>query len=212
MDRWVELFGLSASAIVAVSMTMRNIKRLRIVNLIGSVAFASYGFMIGAWPVVLLNVFIILVNAYHLQRLVRRKDSFDVLFTDIATDEYAQRFLRHYGQDLARFFPSFDIDRIAETFEGNEACFILRETVPVSLVVFERRPEGEVAILLDYAVPAYRDLKSARFFFDTVAKTIDGASVFTASAEVKSHRSYLTSLGFREAGRNGTTVVYRKEI
>jgi hypothetical protein len=212
MDRWVELFGLSASAIVAVSMTMRNIKRLRIVNLIGSVAFASYGFMIGAWPVVLLNAFIILVNAYHLRRLISRKDAFELLFTDIAADEYAARFLRHYGSDLKKFFPSFDFSRIPEQFKGTEACFILRETVPVSLVVFERRSQGEVAILLDYAVPAYRDLKSARFLFDALAKTIEGARVFTASAEVESHRSYLASLGFREAGRNGTALHYRKEI
>lgn len=67
----IELYGYFGSALIAISLMMTNIVRLRIVNLIGAGLFASYGLIIAAWPVVILNVFIVLINAYHLRKLAK---------------------------------------------------------------------------------------------------------------------------------------------
>ena len=220
MNMWIEWFGTLASVVVAASLTMKNLKRLRTLNLAGSLAFALYGFLISAWPVFGLNAFIVVVNLYYLARMRQaeaRSETFDVLFVDPGRDEYARRFVETHLGDIRRFFPSFVSHPETGTLAGAEACFILREALPVSLVAFRRTAGGEVELLLDYAVPAYRDYKSARFFFDIAAARLiaaaprSGASsspVFTAVSEVAAHTAYLRRMGFREAGPGR----FRKEV
>ena len=48
---WVEWFGYAASVVVAISLTMSSIIKLRWFNLTGAAMFSVYGFVIGAWPV-----------------------------------------------------------------------------------------------------------------------------------------------------------------
>ena len=68
-------------------------------------------------------------------------------------------------------------------------------------------------MLLDYAVPAYRDMKNAAFFFRTAAAKIAGpGAVFHAVAEVGAHESFLRKVGFQEVGRTGTAVLFRKTV
>lgn len=69
---YFELLGYSASVLVAVSLTMRSLTRLRVINMVGSLLFTIYGFIIGAYPVAVLNAFIVLVNIYYLQPVLNR--------------------------------------------------------------------------------------------------------------------------------------------
>lgn len=215
MNIWIEWFGTFASVVVAASLTMKNIKRLRVLNLVGSLAFAVYGLLISSWPVLGLNAFIVVVNLYYLYRMARaegRAETFDVLYVDPLRDEYVRRFLETHRQDIRRFFPAFEG---TDTLAGAEVCFILREALPVSLVATRRLPTGEVELLLDYAVPAYRDYKNARFFFDMASSRVvsgvgaGGVVVFVATSKVPAHASYLRRMGFREAPGTGR---YRKEV
>ena len=66
-----ELLGYSASVLVAVSLMMRSVVKLRTINLVGAVLFTIYGLLIGAFPVAFLNGFIVVVNLYYLQQMVR---------------------------------------------------------------------------------------------------------------------------------------------
>jgi hypothetical protein len=213
---FIEWFGIFASILVAVSITMRNIKWLRILNLTGSLTFAVYGICIYSWPVMLLNVFTVGINIYYLFKLKRdsqKPETFEALFVDPTSDSYVRRFILFYGEDISRFFPSFDPNPETGTLAGAECCFILRETLPVSLVAFRRGPGEEIAILLDYAIPLYRDFKSARFFFETVSSriAIPGA-VFITAGEVPAHVHYLRRMGFSETGKTDKAVLFQKEI
>jgi hypothetical protein len=67
----LELFGYAASALIAISLMMSSILRLRIINLAGAAAFATYGLLIHAYPVVVLNSCIVLVNVFYLVRMLR---------------------------------------------------------------------------------------------------------------------------------------------
>ncbi len=58
----VEILGYAASIMVAVSLTMIDNVRLRVLNFIGCAQFTAYGLMIDAKPVVVTNVFIACVN------------------------------------------------------------------------------------------------------------------------------------------------------
>ena len=63
-----ELLGYMASLFVAVSLMMRSLVKLRVINLIGAVLFTAYGLVIDAYPVAAVNGFIVLVNIYYLQQ------------------------------------------------------------------------------------------------------------------------------------------------
>lgn len=216
MNSWIEWFGTFASVLVAISLTLKNIKRLRIVNLIGSLAFALYGFLISAWPVFGLNAFIVLVNSYYLYIMARdekKPETFEILFVNLRHDEYAQRFLQFYQSDIKKFFPSFPLTGQDDYLASLEACFILRQTIPVSLVVYRWEANGDLTILMDYAIPAYRDLKNAKFFMETALSNIArSAKVVHAQAEVPAHETYLKKLGFTKVGTSGTVHWYQKNL
>ncbi|MGR5067536.1 MULTISPECIES: YgjV family protein [Vibrio] len=72
----VEILGYAASIMVAISLTMKDIVKLRILNFIGCGLFTAYGLMIDSWPVVLTNGFIACVNVYFLAKMQREKKSF----------------------------------------------------------------------------------------------------------------------------------------
>lgn len=63
---WKELIGIIATALVLISLTQSDVKRLRIINAVGSVVFVVYGLLIGALSVWLLNGICFFVNVYKL--------------------------------------------------------------------------------------------------------------------------------------------------
>ena len=69
----VEILGYAASIMVAISLTMKDIVRLRVLNFIGCALFTTYGVMIDAWPVVATNGFIACVNIYFLAKMQKEK-------------------------------------------------------------------------------------------------------------------------------------------
>ncbi|MDR2471402.1 MAG: helix-turn-helix domain-containing protein [Treponema sp.] len=218
-DDWhyvVELIGIAASLLVSASLCLKNIKGLRLLNMAGSAVFLAYGLVIRSPSVTLLNAFAVAVNLYHLSRLgneTKRTDLFDVLFIDSLEDETLRRFVHFHGEDIIRFNPSFNPDLKNGTLAGGEYCFILRETLPVSLVAYKRGADDEITILLDYVIPAFRDFRNAHFFFSNVAgRVASPGSVFTARGEVRAHIAYLKRMGFVETRREGKTVYFRKAV
>lgn len=194
----IEVLGTLASVIVAVSLTMKNIRWLRWVNLVGSALFAVYGFFIQAWPVFGLNTFIAVINVVYLVQLSRTNDRFSLLEVSPAdaapgSATLLARFLETHGPDLARFQPDYprSLPPDARVF------FVLREVLPINLFIC-RPLEGGQQILVDYTVPAWRDYHNAKYLYEKGLGSVrwDGDPKFTARAEVRSHQKYLQKMGF----------------
>lgn len=66
---WIEWVGYVASILIVISLIMTSVVKLRIVNTAGCVLFVFYGFVVGAYPVAISNLLIVLINLYHLYRL-----------------------------------------------------------------------------------------------------------------------------------------------
>jgi hypothetical protein len=195
MSQWIEVFGTLASVIVAVSLTMKNIKRLRLLNALGSLCFGAYGACIGSIPVTVLNAFIVIIDAYYLYAMRSKRHHFETVEGDPYASPYIQRFLEFYGSDIARYQPEFKL----EPESGWLAELILRDLSPVSLVVYRPRGHDEVELGLDYATPSYRDFKSAEYYFGRAAERIAAGRkvTFVATASVPEHRRYLKRMGFK---------------
>ncbi|MGF1731302.1 hypothetical protein [Photobacterium kasasachensis] len=69
----VELLGYASSLMVAISLMMKDIVWLRVLNFVGCVLFTTYGFMIDAMPVVVTNGFIACVNVYFLAKMQQER-------------------------------------------------------------------------------------------------------------------------------------------
>ena len=181
---------------------------MRWVNLFGSAMFASYGFLIQAWPVFGLNAFIVAINVFYLVQLSSTQDRFSLLEVS-ASDATADhptllaRFLETYGPDLARFQPDFP----RKLPDDARVFFVLREVLPISLFVCRPDGQGNQLILVDYAVPAWRDYQNARFVYQVGLRSMiwKGSGTFFAQAPVPSHANYLKRMGFQRApGKPGT--------
>jgi hypothetical protein len=204
---WMEWVGYAASVLIAVSMTMNNLWRLRWICTAGAAAFAVYGFAVKAYPVFALNAFIVATNLYYLLQMSTRRDYFSLLPVG-EQSVFRDRFLEFYRDDIARHFPGF----AAATLAGTESVFVLRNLMPVGLFVYERRPGGVVAINLDYVVPSYRDLKNAVFLFAGKWDELraQGFHTFVAKSTVPSHQRYLRRAGFLQDAQSPD--VFRKPI
>jgi hypothetical protein len=62
-----EWVGYLASIILIISFMMKNVNTLRAINSVGAILFIIYGVMLAtSWPIIITNVFILLLNIYYL--------------------------------------------------------------------------------------------------------------------------------------------------
>ena len=75
MHIFIEILGYIGSALIILSMTMKSLVKLRVLNLAGAVISAIYSIICSAWPVAILNIVLTAINLYHLVRdaVVRKK-------------------------------------------------------------------------------------------------------------------------------------------
>jgi hypothetical protein len=193
---WIELLGYAASVLVAVSLTMSSIARLRFLNLLGAITFAVYGWLVGAYPVLAVNGFIAVVNTVFLLKMQPgRSEAFEFLTIRRPDNRYLQRFLEFHREDIARFFPGFQLAGLKIPV----IVFILRDMRPVGLVICEATDGQALDVALDYVIPSHRDFRCAQYFYRSWGKVIDDREVrrFTATGGVESHRKYLRRMGFQ---------------
>jgi len=71
----IEWLGYLGSVFVAMSLMMTSIIKLRIINMMGAICFAVYGFTIHAMPVAVINSVLIIINLYYLGRIFLARTS-----------------------------------------------------------------------------------------------------------------------------------------
>lgn len=192
----LQILGYAASVLVAVSLMMKSLLRLRMINLAGASLMATYGLLIHAYPVAVLNGAIVLVDLYYLQQMWRQRDYFKLL--EVAHDsEYVRSFAEFYRAEIAEFVPGYAHDAAPAHLN----VLVLRNMVPAGLLVV--RPEGKVGrVLLDFVIPGYRDFGVGRFLFDENAGYFRerGIRRLVSEAGRPRHAGYLERMGFRREG------------
>ena len=200
---WLEWFGYVASVIVAVSLMMSSIVKLRWYNLVGTSAFSVYGFLIHAYPVGVLNGFIALCDVYYLVRMYSAKERLRII--NVPPDsEYLQCVFDEYRTEITRLFPGFDFRA-----EGNRvSLYVLRNLVPACIFIGTPGDDGVLNVDLDFVVPAYRDFKPGEFLFiENRRLFLDlGYRRLQACSHAGHHDAYLRRMGFTPtAQENGAT-------
>ena len=190
---YYELLGYVASILIAVSLMMSNLIKLRIINMIGAAAFAVYGILIGSIPVSVMNTFIVLINVWYLGIMYRAKEFFQLL-QEPPDSPYLHHFLKFYEKQIRRFQPAFDFQKDDRWMP----VFILRNMIPAGLILGTRVGEDRFRVELDFAIPKYRDFKIAHFLF---CKKRDfflekGIRWIESPKGNETHNAYLERIGF----------------
>lgn len=195
---WLEILGFVASLVVAVSLMMRNVFWLRVINGIGALVFTVYGILIQSAPVAVMNGFVFLIDIYFLVQTLR-PDYYEVLQVEPDT-YYLRKFLSFYQQEIQRFIPEFN----GELSPDAAVFFILRNVVPAGLLVLREHDDGKLWIEVDFAIPAYRDLKLGRFVYDQQAEifNVDQYDRVYCEASQQSHQRYLKRMGFSQISKS----------
>ena len=194
-----ELIGYAASLLVAFSLTMKSLQKLRIVNMIGAVVFIVYGLLIGAIPIAFLNTLILGVNVYNLWQMWQQKDYFTLMQVR-ADSAYLKKFLEFYRTEISEFVPTYQF----KPADDQIVVFILRNMLPVGVVIV--KPEGDDArIFLDFVIPGYRDFRAGKFLFEESTEFYRqlGIQRLSTASGSKRHETYLQRMGFKleEDGR-----------
>jgi len=192
----VELIGYLGSILVAISLMMRSLLRLRIINLIGALFFTIYGVLLGAYPVAFLNGLIVCIDLYYLIQMWRQKDFFTFLEVS-PKSEYLRTFVEFYKTDILGIIPSYT----HQTDDDLLCFFILRNMMPAGLFIAKVQAE-EAHVQLDYVIPNYRDFQVARFIFDENAAFFleRGIRRFVSEGGSPIHQTYLEKMEFVNNG------------
>ena len=65
---WFELVGILGTLFVLLSFLMKDLKMVRIINIIGAVLFVVYGILINALSTWLLNAILVIIHLVYLTR------------------------------------------------------------------------------------------------------------------------------------------------
>jgi GNAT superfamily N-acetyltransferase len=187
-----EIIGYLASLLVAISLMMSAIVKLRIINLLGSLTFTIYGILINAWPVALMNAFIVLVNIYYLVKIYR-DDHYFQLLRSTDKSSYLVKFLEFYREHIKTYQPEFSFEKYY-----NYVVFVLSDMVPAGLVIGNIKDDGTLEMDLDFVIPSYRDFKIGSFLFEKNRDELkqDGIQKIVTPTGNEDHNEYLKKVGF----------------
>lgn len=202
----IEWIGYIASAIVAISLLMNSILKLRWYNLIGSSCFSLYGFLIGSLPVALLNLFIALINIFYLTKKYSQKEYFKILEVR-SENKYLIYFLEHHINEIHRYFPNFKYNPEKNTL----SFFVLRNLAVAGVFLAHKYDETTLFVDLDFVISEYRDYKLGKYilveneqYFSNI-----GITRICSLTRSKNHDKYLGKMGFKQETIDGKSVMVK---
>ena len=94
-----EIIGYVGSAFVLISFLMSTVIKLRVINSIGSLISVVYGLLIQAYPTVVMNLCLFIINCFYLVKMYRFKESFYIVDTKLS-DSCVQFFINLNKEDI----------------------------------------------------------------------------------------------------------------
>lgn len=191
----IEAIGYIASALIVASLAMTSVLKLRTISLVGSIAYVIYGVLLPAWPIVIANGIIAVLNVWNIYRELDKKNM-NLGVSPIDVDApYLLDFLDASKSDIEKFQPG------VAPAAGDQAWLLLRDALPAGVLVGHVAGQ-DLRVKLDYVRPPFRDSKLGEWMFGDGFKKLglSGVNRIVADPGTPEHRRYLVDLGFTESG------------
>ncbi|CAN5891187.1 hypothetical protein BH11BAC4_BH11BAC4_24780 [soil metagenome] len=204
------IVGYGASILLAISLLVTNDLKFRWLNTFGCLAFIVYGILIHAFPIILTNSILLLINAFYLAKIYRANENFDLLPFS-SGDALINKFLLFYKADIKSYFPEYD----QKDASGNISFVVLRDMVIANIFSAALMEDGTALVKINYTVPKYRDYKIGKFLFQKekqflLSKGIQRL-VYTQVFN-KKHELYLVKMGFEKELLNEQAFYYKNIV
>lgn len=196
---WVEVVGWVGSILLLLSLLQTRVLRLRILNTVAAVVLVAYNGIIAVWPMVAMNVGIVVINIAQIIRLrsASHASGYTLLEVD-PRDEYLRHVLRVHESEIRRFFPTFVYD---PGTPDATAFLILRGDEFAGVVLLRSDEDGVARLLLDYVTPRYRDYTPGEYVFERSGWFADhGFHSVIAPPDMADDDPYLARMGFQRRG------------
>jgi len=190
------LLGYLASVLLAISLLVTNDIRFRWLNSLGCLSFILYGVVIGAFPVILTNSLLLVINVIYLIKIYRTTENFDLLEFE-PKDLIIRKFLKFYRKDIRNYFPEYSIDETSDQIR----FAVLRDLVIANIFAAQIDEEGTAFVKINYTVEKFRDYKVGRFIFEKENKYLFEKGVKQIAYEKvlnKNHEQFLKVMGFEK--------------
>ena len=194
---FIELVGYAGSFLVIVSMLMTSVVKLRIINTVGSVIFATYAMCIHSYPTAAMQVCLITINIVSLYKLLNIKKEYTAIKLK-NDDSFLNYFLKENLADIKKFFPELSENIPNDCLSYLVVCNSVPAGIFVCKVLSEKNEEPDIVdVILDYTTPTYRDCSVGKYLYDYLAQ--EGVSEFHANSFCETHTKYLKKMGFTQS-------------
>jgi len=209
MNYIIEIIGYAGSIIIALSMLMPSIIRLRWMILIGNLVFIIYGASINSIPILILNAFNAIVNIIFLYKIYTKEEYFK-LFQVRSNNLYLKYILDFHKKDIQHFFPFFEYNPCESTY----SLFVLRNMQVAGVIIGTKLDEDTFRLDLDFAIPEYRDFKLGQFVYSKKIRFFKehGFKKFVAVPLNHVHERYLLKMGFIASNNSGEKLFVKSII
>lgn len=188
----LEAVGYIGTALVILSMMMTSVLRLRVVNMAGSAISAFYALAVGAYPVVILNAALIIVNSVKIVQFFRVEKSYQLVETDGAAG-LPNYLAQKHKDDILNYFPDF------KGLDKDDKVFVLMNGDCATGITAGKIDGENFFISIDYTTPAYRDNSAGRFLYKEIARR--GLKKAVLETRAKNHEAYMYKMGFVKISR-----------
>ncbi|WP_029320183.1 hypothetical protein [Butyrivibrio sp. AE3004] len=189
-----EIIGYIGSALVLISFMMVSVFKLRIVNTLGSLFCVVYGFLIHAYPTVIMNIALVAINVYYLVKMMRIQTDNDYDLVKVSGDDGLTKYIIDlYKDDIAKYFPGISMDFST----SNSAFVVCHSGKPVGIMLGNLK-DHVLDIKLDYSIPEYRDFSIGEFLMGNLIHEDIDKLVYRGTDE--NHKAYLKKTGFVNKG------------
>jgi hypothetical protein len=196
-----EIMGYLASLLLAISLVVNNDLKFRWLNTFGCLSFIVYGVLINAFPIILTNGILLLINLFYLVKIYRTKENFDMVEC-LAGGQMIAKFIQFHHKDVRNYFPEFN----AADSSYDISFVVLRDMVIANLFVAKNAGDGNAEVKINYTVPKYRDYKVGRFIFEQEKKYLISKGVkkiVYAEIHNPQHAAFLKVMGFEKEMYDG---------
>lgn len=204
----IEWIGYMASMLVLVSLMMASLLKLRVINLVGSVIFSLYGFLIGSYPVGIMNLLIVISNIYYLYKIRNITEEFTIMETSV-TNKFFNHFVAKNDNQIKQFFPKFKIEKD----KSYVAFYTFKNMSIAGVFVAIPYDEDTLKVLLEYVTPEYRDFKIGYYIYGEQKRYFLNKNYQRLLCETDNpvHINYLERMGYGKIKIDGK-VMYERII
>ena len=202
-----QVFGYLASVLLALSLSINNDLKFRWLNTFGNISFITYGVIIGAFPIILTNCILLLINLYRLVKIYRTNEDFDLLEFNEG-GKLIDKFLAFYEADIKNYFPNYNLYE----HNNNLKFIVLRDMSVANIFVASIDEDGAGHVKINYTVAKFRDYKVGRYIFDEEKKYLISKGVKKLVYNKvfnKNHKSFLKEMGFTEENIDGEVLLVK---